>query len=39
MTKPTMHLQIAAVFLRTASQDEVVTWLDLKVFPLILVLV
>lgn len=34
-----MDLQIAAVFLCTASKDEVVTWLDLKVFPLILVLV
>lgn len=34
-----MDFQIAAVFLCPARQDEVVIWLDLKVFSLILILV
>lgn len=34
-----MDFQVAAVFLCPARQDEVVIWLDLKVFSLILVLV
>lgn len=34
-----MDLQIAAIFLCPARQDEVVTGLDLEVFSLILVLV